>query len=176
MCVALACAQCAESRSFGPCFGWCGKAARDRWPNEDCPAPGTGLYSPRRPPGCLPGHHGELPPRAHRVAARGAFSFQRLSTGRAGLLSAFDPAEMASATKSNSSTHAIALKQRCLITPRHLAPLGGLDLNLMEFEPRLCPCRGFSWATVTKIDDILMFCCVSGFFAGVLVAVATLPG
>jgi hypothetical protein len=29
---------------------------------------------------------------------------------------------------------------------------------------------------VTKIDDILMFCCVSGFFAGVVVAAATLLG
>jgi hypothetical protein len=29
--------------------------------------------------------------------------------------------------------------------------------------------------TMTKIDDILMFFCVSGFFAGVVVAVTTLP-
>jgi hypothetical protein len=29
---------------------------------------------------------------------------------------------------------------------------------------------------MTKTDDILMFCCVSGFFAGVVVAVATLLG
>ena len=28
---------------------------------------------------------------------------------------------------------------------------------------------------MTKIDDILMFCCVGGFFAGVVVAVTTLP-
>jgi len=28
---------------------------------------------------------------------------------------------------------------------------------------------------MTKIDDILIFCCVSGFIAGVVVAVATLP-
>jgi hypothetical protein len=28
---------------------------------------------------------------------------------------------------------------------------------------------------MTKIDDILMFFCVSGFFAGVVVAVTTLP-
>ena len=26
-----------------------------------------------------------------------------------------------------------------------------------------------------KVDDILMFCCVSAFFAGVVVAVTTLP-
>src|SRR5262245_34821469 len=29
--------------------------------------------------------------------------------------------------------------------------------------------------TMTKVDDILMFFCVSGFFAGVVVAVTTLP-
>jgi len=29
--------------------------------------------------------------------------------------------------------------------------------------------------TMTAIDDILMFVCVSGFFAGVVVAVTTLP-
>jgi hypothetical protein len=28
---------------------------------------------------------------------------------------------------------------------------------------------------VTKLDDILIFCCLSGFFAGLVVAVATLP-
>jgi hypothetical protein len=28
---------------------------------------------------------------------------------------------------------------------------------------------------MAKIDDILMFCCISGFFAGVVVAVTTLP-
>jgi hypothetical protein len=28
---------------------------------------------------------------------------------------------------------------------------------------------------MTKIDDVLMFFCVSGFFAGVAVAVTTLP-
>ena len=26
-----------------------------------------------------------------------------------------------------------------------------------------------------KVDDILMFCCVSAFFAGAIVAVTTLP-
>jgi hypothetical protein len=29
--------------------------------------------------------------------------------------------------------------------------------------------------TMTKVDDILMFFCISGFFAGVAVAVTTLP-
>jgi hypothetical protein len=29
--------------------------------------------------------------------------------------------------------------------------------------------------TMAKVDDILMFFCVSGFFAGVVVAVTTLP-
>ena len=28
---------------------------------------------------------------------------------------------------------------------------------------------------MTKVDDILMFFCVSGFFAGIVVAVTTLP-
>ena len=28
---------------------------------------------------------------------------------------------------------------------------------------------------MTKVDDILMFCCVSAFFAGVIAAVTTLP-
>ena len=52
----------------------------------------------------------------------------------------------------------------------------GLDFFLIDFGPRLIPCRGFSWKAMTKIDDILIFCCLSGFFAGVVVAVATLPG
>jgi hypothetical protein len=29
---------------------------------------------------------------------------------------------------------------------------------------------------MTKIDDFLIFCCLSGFLAGVVVAVATLSG
>jgi hypothetical protein len=28
---------------------------------------------------------------------------------------------------------------------------------------------------MTKVDDFLMFCCVSAFFAGVVIAVTTLP-
>jgi hypothetical protein len=28
---------------------------------------------------------------------------------------------------------------------------------------------------MTKLDDFLMFCCVSAFFAGVVIAVTTLP-
>jgi hypothetical protein len=28
---------------------------------------------------------------------------------------------------------------------------------------------------MTKVDDILMFCCVSSFFAGIVIAVTTLP-
>jgi hypothetical protein len=60
---------------------------------------------------------------------------------------------------------------------RRLAPASWGQISfLLDFEPRLCPCRGFPWKTVTKLDDILIFCCVSGFFAGVVVAVATLPG
>jgi hypothetical protein len=41
---------------------------------------------------------------------------------------------------------------------------------LIDLEPRLAHCRGFSWKTVAKLDDILIFCCLSG-----VVAVATLP-
>jgi hypothetical protein len=28
---------------------------------------------------------------------------------------------------------------------------------------------------MTAVDDILMFCCMSAFFAGIAIAVATLP-
>src|SRR5262245_59907736 len=68
------------------------------------------------PPGGLPGHHGELSPRPHRAGARDSFLPAAASplAGRA-YCGPFDPAEWASATKPNSSTHAIALKQRCTI-------------------------------------------------------------
>jgi hypothetical protein len=51
----------------------------------------------------------------------------------------------------------------------------GLDINLIDFEPRLALAGALSWDTMTKIDNILIFCCISGIFAGVVVAVATLP-
>jgi hypothetical protein len=53
------------------------------------------------------------------------------------------PQKWARATKPNSSTHAIALKQRCLIARSHLAPLVGLDLNLIDFGPRLALAGAF---------------------------------
>jgi hypothetical protein len=61
-------------------------------------------------------------------------------------------------------------------TSTRSGPLVGPDLNLIDFEPRLAALAGaFSWNTMAKIDDILIFCCVSGFLAGVIVAVKTLP-
>jgi hypothetical protein len=55
-------------------------------------------------------------------------------------------------------------------------PSWGQDLNLIDLEPRLALAGALSWNTMAKIEDILMFCCVSGFLAGVVIAVTTLPG
>jgi hypothetical protein len=86
----------------------------------------------------------KLPPRPHRDSRAGFFSFAAAAaTGGASLSSAFDPTEIGGATKPNSSTHAIALKQRCLIARSHLVPLAGLDLNLIDFEPWLALAGAF---------------------------------
>jgi hypothetical protein len=50
------------------------------------------------------------------------------------------------------------------------APSWGQGSTSSTLAPA-CSCRGFSWKTVTKIDDFLIFCCLSGFLAGVVVAV-----
>jgi hypothetical protein len=89
----------------------------------------------------------------------------------ASLVPAIDPV---GATKPNSSTHAIALKQNWLMPLA--SPLGARILNLIDLEPRVALAGALSWKTMAKIEDILMFCCVSGFLAGIVIAVTTLPG
>ena len=59
----------------------------------------------------------------------------------------------------------------CLRTGLTPSPTNGC--TRAAFAPPSCPPS--QGDTMTKVDDILMFCCVSAFFAGVIAAVTTLP-
>jgi hypothetical protein len=116
------------------------------------------------------------PARTEQPRAGLFLSRRGLATGRAGLLSAFDPAEMGKRDETKFVDARNSAETEMPYSLEHVAIPRGLDLNLIDFEPRLALAEALSWNTVTKIDNILMFCCVSGFFAGVVVAVATLLG
>ena len=80
------------------------------------------------------------------------------------------PQTWATATKPNSSTHAIALKQSRPTGRAHLAlPRGSQTSTSSTLSPGLQPLPGLFLEHMAKIDDILIFCCVSGFFLGVVV-------